>query len=79
MRRVGPKHEIGRPRGLATLVDEWLTVPTDKGAKAGFKVTSLVGGMVAGVASIDDFAILRHGGMGKVFTKCYAPSTLGSF
>lgn len=35
--------------------------------------------MVAGADSIDDMALLRHGGMGRVFAACYAPSTLGSF
>jgi len=54
-------------------------VPTDKGANAGLKVSSLVAGMVAGADSIDDMALLRHGGMGKVFDSAYAPSTLGSF
>ena len=39
----------------------------------------LVAGMVAGADSLDDMAILRHGGMGRVFSRCYAPSTLGSF
>jgi hypothetical protein len=37
------------------------------------KVTSLVAGMVAGADSIDDMALLRHGGMGRVFTNAYAP------
>lgn len=32
---------------LAALADERLTVPTDKGANAGRKITSLVAGMVA--------------------------------
>jgi len=36
-------------------------------------------GMVAGGDSIDDMALLRHGAMGKVFDRPYAPSTLGSF
>ena len=54
-------------------------MPTDKGANAGLKVASLVGGMVAGADSIDDMALLRHGGMGRVFARAYAPSTLGSF
>jgi hypothetical protein len=54
-------------------------VPTDKGANAGLKVSSLVAGMVAGADSIDDMALLRHGGMGRVFANAYAPSTLGSF
>ena len=65
--------------GLRRLADQWLSVPTDKGANAGAKVQSLVAGMVAGADSIDDMALLRHGGMSKLFTWCYAPSTLGSF
>ncbi|MGB8384499.1 MAG: transposase, partial [Dermatophilaceae bacterium] len=64
---------------LAELADKHLSVPTDKGANAGLKVASLVTGMVAGADSIDDMALLRHGGMGRVFTNAYAPSTLGSF
>ena len=35
--------------------------------------------MVAGADSIDDLALLRHGGMGRLFARIYAPSTLGSF
>ena len=65
--------------GLADLADTHLSVPSDKGANAGSKVASLVGGMVAGADSIDDMALLRHGGMGRVFSGAYAPSTLGSF
>jgi Transposase DDE domain group 1 len=65
--------------GLCELGDEHLSVPTDRGANAGLKVASLVAGMVAGADSIDDMALLRHGGMGRVFDAAYAPSTLGSF
>ena len=65
--------------GLRRLVDEQLTVPTDKGARAGSKVTALVAGMVAGADSIEDMNVLRHGGMGRLFTGVFAPSTLGSF
>jgi hypothetical protein len=65
--------------GLRSLVDRWLSVPTDKGANAGLKVSTLVAGMVAGADSIDDMAVLRHGGMARLFTSIYAPSTLGSF
>jgi hypothetical protein len=54
-------------------------VAGDKGANAGLKVASLVAGMVAGADRIDAMALLRHGGMGKVFVRAYAPSTLGSF
>ena len=35
--------------------------------------------MVAGADGIDDMALLRHGGMSRVFAHAYAPSTLGSF
>src|SRR3954464_2631432 len=70
---------LARKARLRELVDERLTVPTDKGANSGVKLSSLVAGMVAGADSIDDMALLRHGGMGRVFTSAYAPSTLGSF
>ena len=65
--------------GLRRLVDEQLTVPTDKGAHAGSKVAALVAGMVAGADSIEDMNLLRHGGMTRLFSGTFAPSTLGSF
>ena len=74
-----PVMKLAADSGLHELADRHLSVPTDKGANAGLKVASLVGGMVAGADSIDDMAILRHGAMGKLFNACYAPSTLGSF
>src|SRR3954468_4971107 len=64
---------------LRELADERLTVPTDKGANPGLKISSLVAGMVAGADSVEDMALLRHGGMGTVLAAGYAPSTLGSF
>ena len=74
-----PVAALARDAGLRALVDEHLSVPTDKGANAGLKVGSLVAGMVAGADSIDDMALLRHGAMRTMFDACYAPSTLGSF
>lgn len=74
-----PVLALARSAGLQELAQHHLSVPTDKGANAGMKVTSLVAGMIAGADSIDDMALLRHGGMGRVFTGAYAPSTLGSF
>lgn len=74
-----PALRLATSVGLRTLADTHLSVPTDKGANPGLKVASLVAGMVAGADSIDDMALLRHGGMKKLFTSCYAPSTLGSF
>jgi hypothetical protein len=70
---------LAEQAGLRSLADEHLDVPTDKGANAGLKVASLVAGMLAGADSIDDLALLRHGGMDRVFEGAYAPSTLGSF
>jgi len=64
---------------LRELADAHLSVPGDKGANAGLKVASLVAGMVAGADSVDDMAILRHGAMARLFTRIYAPSTLGLF
>src|SRR3954447_9972547 len=74
-----PLMALAGKAGLRELADERMSVPTDKGANAGLKLSSLVAGMAAGADSIDDMALLRHGGMGKVFTGAYAPSTLGSF
>ena len=74
-----PMLALAGSAGLGQLAQERLSVPTDKGANAGLKVSSLVAGMVAGADSIDDMALLRHGGMGRVFDRAYAPSTLGSF
>ncbi len=74
-----PVMALADAAGLRDLADEHLSVATDKGANAGLKVASLVAGMVAGADSIDDMALLRHGGMGRLFARAYAPSTLGSF
>src|SRR5665648_579629 len=74
-----PMLALARSAGLGRLADQHLSVPTDKGANAGLKIASLVAGMVAGADSIDDMAVLRHGGRGRVFTGVYAPSPLGSF
>ena len=74
-----PVVKLAQDAGLSALADQHLSVPGDKGAHAGNKVMSLVAGMVAGGDSIDDMALLRHGGMGTVFDRPYAPSTLGSF
>jgi Transposase DDE domain group 1 len=74
-----PVLALAERAGLRALADEQLTVPSDKGAHAGAKVAALVAGMVAGADSIEDMDLLRHGGMDRLFTGIYAPSTLGSF
>src|SRR3954453_19781802 len=68
-----PLMALAGKAGLRVLAEKWLSVPTDKGANAGLTPSSLVAGMAAGADSIEDMALLRHGGMGKVFTGAYAP------
>ncbi|CAN5259606.1 hypothetical protein BH18ACT9_BH18ACT9_10510 [soil metagenome] len=58
--------------GLRELADEHLSVTSDKGANAGLKVASLVGGMVAGADSVQDMVVLSLGGMGRLFVRAYA-------
>src|ERR1700712_613399 len=65
--------------GLIDLADHHLTVPGGAGHAAGLKVSALVGGMMTGADSISDMAVLRHGGMGRLFRGVRAPSTLGTF
>lgn len=74
-----PVLRLARHAGLDELAQERLSVPTDKGSNAGAKVAALVAGMLAGADSIDDMNVLRHGGMGRLFDRTYAPSTRGSF
>ena len=57
-----PLMALARRAGLRALADERMSVPTDKGANAGLKLSSLVAGMAAGADSIEDMALLRHGG-----------------
>src|SRR4051812_50166823 len=64
---------------LRELADERLTVPTDKGANPGLKVSALVAGMAAGAGSIGEMALRRHGGEGEGLTGAEAPPTPGAF
>src|SRR3954471_5280849 len=60
-----PLMALAGKAGLRVLAEKWLSVPTDKGANAGLKLSSLVAGMAAGADSIEDMALLRHGGMAR--------------
>ena len=62
--------------GLQDLLEQRLSVPS---ANAAAKAACVMAGMLAGADSIDDLDVLRHGGMGKVFSGARAPSTLGTF
>lgn len=65
--------------GLARLLTERLTIAAKGGANAAAKILAVIAGMVGGADSIDDLNLLRHGGMGRLFTGVRAPSTLGTF
>ena len=74
-----PAMALAERAGLSALAGAHLSVPGAAGVAAGAKVGSLVAGMVAGADSISDMDVLRHGGMGRLFTGARAPSTLGTF
>jgi hypothetical protein len=74
---LAPAMVLAQRAGLSDLVAEHLTLTADGGVNAHLKVPALVAGMVAGADSIEDMDLLRHGGMGRLFTGIRAPSTLG--
>ena len=76
---LAPTMALAQRAGLADLVAGTLTLKAEGGVNAHLKVPALVAGMVAGGDSIDDMDLLRHGGMGRVFTAGRAPSMLGTF
>ena len=76
---LAPTMALAQRAGLADMVSATLTLKVEGGANAHLKVPALVAGMVAGADSIDDMDLLRHGGMGRLFTGIRAPSTLGTF
>jgi len=74
-----PAMSLAAKAGLFELVEEYLRVAGGPGHAAGLKVSAMVAGMVAGADSIADMAVLRHGGMDKLFSGVRAPTTLGTF
>jgi len=76
---LAPVLALGARAGLAELTTSHVRVPGEQGANPGLKVPALVAGMVAGADSINDMDLLRHGGMGRLFSGVRAPSTLGIF
>ncbi|SEH02352.1 Transposase DDE domain group 1 [Nonomuraea solani] len=76
---MAPALRLAGRSGLGRLVGEHVALGTADGVNAPAKVVSIVAGMACGADSINDLELLRHGGMGKMFTGIRAPSTLGSF
>ena len=63
-----PVMTLAERAGLHDLARTHVRVPGSPGANADVKVAALVAGMVAGADTIDAMDLLRHGGMGRVFT-----------
>lgn len=76
---LAPVLGLAERAGFQELVGEHVQIHRQGGVNAHLKVPALVAGMVAGADSIDDMALLRHGGMGRLFAGVRAPSTLGTF
>jgi hypothetical protein len=76
---LAPVLQLAERAGLPRLVAEHVKLAKPGGANPHLKVPALVAGMVAGADSIEDMALLRHGGMDRLTTGLRAPSTLGTF
>jgi hypothetical protein len=76
---LAPVLALAERAGLQQLVGEHVQISKPAGVNPDLKVSALVAGMVAGADSIDDMALLRHGGMHRLFAGVRAPSTLGTF
>jgi hypothetical protein len=78
-----PIMRLAQRTGLADLVAAKVKITNapirSTGVNPAGKVASIVAGMLVGADSIDDLDVIRHGGMPRLFTGVYAPSTLGSF
>ncbi|WP_066913766.1 IS1380 family transposase [Millisia brevis] len=71
-----PVMRLAETAGLHKLLGQRLTVEAPNPTA---KTASIVAGMLAGADSIDDFDLLRHGGMKRLFSGIRAPSTLGTY
>lgn len=78
-----PVMALAERAGLSELVAEAVKITgtpiASTGSNPAGKITSIVAGMAAGADSIDGLDVIRHGGMKRLFSEVYAPSTLGSF
>src|SRR4051794_41974525 len=74
-----PLMALAHKAGPRELADERMSVPTDKGANPGLKLSSLVAGVAAGAGSIEDMALLRDGGVGGGFPRAPGPPPPGAF
>ena len=77
-----PVLELAEQSGLSDLLDEHVTFTSELvrsgAANPTPKLTSVVGGLLAGADSIGDLDVIRSGGMHRLFDGMYAPTTLGT-
>jgi hypothetical protein len=76
---LAPVLQLAERAGFQDLVAEHVQIGNAGGINPELKIGSLVAGMLAGADSIDDMALLRHGGMNRMVSGVRAPSTLGTF
>jgi hypothetical protein len=76
-----PVMALAEQAGLSELLDDHVRFSDERirsgGANPAGKLTAIIAGLAAGADSIDDLQVVRSGGMKKVFSAVYAPSTLG--
>jgi hypothetical protein len=77
-----PVLELAEQTGLSDLLDEHVHFTSELvrsgAANPTPKLTSIIGGLVAGADSIGDLDVIRSGGMHRLFGGVYAPTTLGT-
>jgi hypothetical protein len=76
---LAPVLRLAERVGFHEMVAEHVRIGKPGGINPDLKIGCLVAGMVAGADSIDDMALLRHGGMHRMVSGVRAPSTLGTF
>jgi hypothetical protein len=78
-----PVMALAEQAGLSRLITERVSIRATQVPSAGVnpagKLTSIIAGMAAGADSIDDLAVIRSGGLPRIFGGVYAPATLGQF
>src|SRR6476659_3769480 len=77
-----PVLELAEQTGLSELLDEHVAFTSELvrsgAANPTPKLTSIIGGLLAGADSINDLDVIRAGGTQRLFTAVYAPSTMGT-
>src|SRR5947208_13313870 len=78
-----PVMELAQAAGLSVLAQQVRLGPSPgrraAGANPAAKIPTIVAAMAAGADCIDDIAVLRHGGLPRLFEGARAPSTCGTF